>query len=76
MEASIEPIPTKVKPEMKDVIERLYQEKVFLALKNIQPGKSLGPESMNPFFFEKFMPTVGSDVCAASLAVLNGGPFA
>ena len=61
---------------MKDVIERLYQEKVFLALKNIQPSKSLGPDSMNSLFFKKSMPIVGSDVCAASLAVLNGGPFA
>ena len=44
-----------------------------MALFQMHPSKSLGPDGMSPFFFQRFWPIVGPDVTSAVLSVLHSG---
>jgi len=47
-------------------------EEIDLALKQMHPHKAPGPNGMNAFFFQKFWDSIGGDVSAAVLSILNG----
>ena len=51
------------------------EEEVRNALFQIHPSKSLGPDGMSPFFFQKFWHIVGNDVTAAVLSFLHSGRY-
>ena len=48
-------------------------EEVRIALFQMHPSKSSRPDSMSPFFFQKYWHVVGGDVTEAVLSVLNLG---
>ena len=39
----------------------------------MHPDKSIGPDGMNPAFYQKIWPIVGKDIIAACLSVLSLG---
>ena len=49
------------------------EDEVRVALFQMHPSKSLGPDGMSPFFFQRFWPIVGPDVTSAVLSVLHSG---
>ena len=46
-------------------------EEIKRALFQMHSSKSLGPDGMSPFFFQKYWHIVGNDVVRAILSVLN-----
>ena len=69
-------IRTSVSATMRDRLDRSYsKEEVEVALNQMKPGKAPGPDGMNPFFYQHYYGTVGDDVSAAVLAILNGSPI-
>ena len=46
---------------------------VYQALFQTHPSKSLGPDGMSCFFFQKFWHIVGEDVINVVLSILNSG---
>ena len=66
-------VPTTVSGDMNDKLCRLYiVAEVEKALQQIHPSKAPGPDSLNPFFYQKYWYIVGGDVTKAVLGVLNG----
>ena len=51
------------------------EEKVKTAFFQMHPSKSLGPNGLLPFFFQKFWHIVGHDVTTAVLSVLHLGRY-
>ena len=51
------------------------EEEVRVALFQMHPSKSPGPESISPFFFQKFWHVVGHNVIAVVLSVLHSGRY-
>ena len=49
------------------------EEEVRVALFNMHPSKSLSPDGMSLFFFQKYWHIVGHDVTLAVLSVLHSG---
>ena len=43
------------------------------ALFQMHPSKSLGPDGMSPFFFQKYWNIVGDDIIEVVLSVLSSG---
>ena len=69
-------VPSRVTPVMNDSLCRPYtREEVNQALKQMLPHKALGPDGMNPSFFQKFWHSIGDDVSAAVLAILEVHPI-
>ncbi|KAL0011861.1 hypothetical protein SO802_006969 [Lithocarpus litseifolius] len=57
--------------EMNDsLLQRYTAEEVRHALFQMHPSKSLGPDGMSPFFFQKFWNIVGDDVMANRLKLV------
>ena len=48
-------------------------DEVRLALFQMHPSKSPGPDGMSPFFFQKYWHIIGNDVTEAILFVLHSG---
>ena len=46
---------------------------VYQAFLQMHPGKAPGPNGLNPFFYQKFWPTVGADITQTVLNILHGG---
>ena len=60
IEEVIQHIPSKVSETMNDYLQRsCSKDEVLQALKQMQPGKSPGPDGMNPFFFSKILDSYG-----------------
>ena len=55
------------------LLEPYTPEKVRRALFQMHPSKSLGPDSMSPFFFQKYWHIVGHNVSEAVISVLHSG---
>ena len=63
-----------VTPEMNQSLLQPYTaEEVQRALFQMHPSKSLGPDGMSHFFFQKFWHIVGVDVTNAVLFILHSG---
>ena len=76
MERVIESVDHAVTEEMAQALVHPYtEEEVRNALFQIHPSKSLGPDGMSPFFFQKFWHIVGNDVTAAVLSFLHSGRY-
>ncbi|KAK9989376.1 hypothetical protein SO802_029615 [Lithocarpus litseifolius] len=71
--ASMERVVTE---EMARNLTQSYtEEEIRVALFQMHPSKSPGPDGMPPFFFQKFWHIVGHDVTAAVLSVLHSGRY-
>ena len=71
MESVLQSIQRKVTPQMNESLTRPYTtDEVRIALFQMHPSKSPGPDSMSPFFFQKYWHIVGIDVTEAILSVL------
>ena len=73
-ESVIAPIPALVTPEMNSELSRAFtREDVVMALKQLHPTKSPGPDGMLALFFLKYWSIVGTNVSNMVLNVLNSG---
>ena len=73
MEVVLNAITPRVTPQMKNSLCMAYtQTEVEIALRQMGPHKAPGPDGMNPFFYQRYWATIGDDVVAAVLAILNG----
>ena len=74
MESVLDVVEKRFTREMNNSLLQPYTtEEVRQALFQMHPSKSPGPDSMSPFFFQKFWNIVGVDVTDAILSVLNSG---
>ena len=63
-----------VSPEMNNILLKyFYDDKVKTALFQMHPTKALGPDNMNPLFFQHYWHIVRSDVSRAIIDCLNLG---
>ena len=61
-----------VAPDMNHALFQPYSlDEVKRALFQMHPSKSLGPDGMSPFFFQKYWDIVGDDIREAVLSVLS-----
>lgn len=64
----------KVSDAMNQMLNLTFQgSEVFVALKQMYPLKSPGPDGMPPLFFQHFWPTIGNTVTKMVLDFLNFG---
>ena len=71
MESVLQAVQRKVTPHMNESLTYPYTtNEVRLALFQMHPSKSPGPDGMSPFFFQKYWHIVGNDVTKAILSVL------
>jgi hypothetical protein len=62
--------------EMNDtLLQPSVEEEVNLALSQMHPLKSPGPDGYPTSFYQKFWTSIGKEVCKAILNYLNGGHF-
>jgi hypothetical protein len=74
IEECIEAVPHKVSPDMNTQLLRTFQpEEVDIALSQMHPLKSPGPDGYAACFYQKHWTTVGPDVRQAVLSFLNTG---
>ena len=72
----MEQIPQVVIEEMNlELMGEFTALEVEMALKQMAPLKSLGPDSMPPIFYQNYWSLVGNDVTNAILMYLNIGTF-
>ena len=65
-----------VTPAMNSTLLQPYTpDEAKQALFQMHPSKSLGPDGMTPFFFQKYWHIVGNDVITTMLSVLTSGRF-
>ena len=70
----IDAVETKVTAEMNDSLLQDFQpEEVHVALQQMHPIKSPGPDGMPPIFFQKYWNIVGQNVSDCILNILNTG---
>ena len=61
-----------VTPDMNNMLlVEFSHEEVKIALFQMHPTKALGPDSMNPLFFQKYWHIVGIDVSNVVLDYIN-----
>ena len=71
MESVLQAVQKQVTPHMNESLTYPYTtNEVRLALFQMHPSKSPGPDGMSPFFFQKYWHIVGNDVTKAILSVL------
>ena len=74
MGSVLDAVDRRVTPNMNNaLLQRYTPDEVRRALFQMHPSKSLGPDGMSPFFFQKYWNIVESDVIEAILSVLNSG---
>jgi hypothetical protein len=74
VEEVVENIPQVVTEEMNSQLTREYTAaKVDIALKQMVPLKSPGPDGLPPIFYQKYWHLIGKDVTKAVLTCLNSG---
>ena len=74
MEDALESVDRRVTTDMNQILLRTYTTgEVRRALFQMHPLKSPEPDSMSPFFFQKYWHIVGPLVTEAILSVLNSG---
>lgn len=72
----LEHVEPRVSAEMNSNLLRSFtEEEVCIALSQMHPLKSPGPDGFSAGFFQKAWCTVGREVTEAVLSFLNGGPF-
>jgi hypothetical protein len=72
----LESMESRVTPAMNArLILHFHEEEVRLALFQMHPLKSPGPDGYSAGFYQQSWDIVGSDVTRAALHFLNGGPF-
>ena len=70
----IEVIPHVVTPDMNVRLDREFTiEEVEVAIKQMAPLKSLGPDGMPPLFYQNYWSLIGSDATHSILHYLNSG---
>ena len=75
-EKVLEAVDHVVTPEVNyHLIQPYTAEEVKRALFQMHPSKSLGPDGMSPFFFQKYWHVVGGDVTNDVLSILHSGHF-
>lgn len=55
-----------------NLLQHLKEAEIKAALDQMHPSKALGPDGLNAAFFQTHWDTVGKDVTAFCLDVLNG----
>ena len=66
----------RVDPALFQMLEASFtSQDVLFALKGMQPCKAPGPGGFHVFFFQRYWPIVGTDVCDIVLQVLRGSPI-
>ena len=75
-ETILEQIPHVVIEEMNsELMKEFLTQEVEVALKQMAPLKSPGPDGMPPIFYQNYWSMVGNDVTDAILMYLNTGTF-
>ena len=75
-ETILEEIPHVVIEEMNsELMKEFLTQEVEVALKQMAPLKSPGPDGMPPIFYQNYWSMVGNDVTDAILMYLNTGTF-
>lgn len=70
----VQAIEPKVTPKMNASLTReFHPNKVWIALQQMHPLKSLGPDGMPPIFCQKFWNIVSPNVTECVLNILNSG---
>ena len=70
----VEAVGPRVTPAMNDtLLLPIMDEEIRVALFQMHPSKSPGPDGMSPFFFQKYWSIVGADVCLAVKNFLETG---
>lgn len=70
----IDVIPHVVTPDMNVQLDREFTiEEVEVAIKQMAPLKSPGPDGMPPLFYQNYWSLIGSDVTHSILYYLNSG---
>ena len=75
MESVLASVDSVVIEEMARSLKHSYTEEVQVALFQMHPSKSPGPDDMSPFFFQKFWHIVGHDVTVVVLSLLHSGRY-
>ena len=74
LEEVLDVIPHVVTPEMNEKLTMEFTiEEVEIALKQMAPLKSLGPDSMPPLFYQNHWSWIGSNIALSILHYLNTG---
>lgn len=72
----LENVENKAGMEMNAQLTQAYTEdEVLLALKQMKPTKSPGPDGMTPLFYQSFWPTMGNDVSTSVKNAFSLGMF-
>ena len=74
IESVFNSVESHVMPQMNESLTQRYTSKeIQTTLFQMHPSKSLGPDGMSPFFFQKYWHIVGTNVMNAVLSVLHFG---
>jgi hypothetical protein len=76
MEELLEHVPTRVTPQMNELLMAEFtREEIKAALEGIGDLKAPGPDGLPAIFFKKYWHLVGHQVTTEVLHILNGGQF-